>query len=108
MTVLLAALSYAQDHPLEPCALQAGASGSPRLFAVKPLTALAWQCYASGKCSSYQAHAGDPLELDHRAHGWTCGYLTFHDGVGPAWIRSDDLSEVNADANPPFAAWTGT
>ncbi len=98
----------AQDHPNEQCSGSNPQAGRVQLSAVIPASATGWQCYGAGRCSSFELHAGDSIQIARVENGWTCGYVTSADGAGPEWIRSSDLAPVKAADNPPLSAWLGT
>ena len=105
--LLVTSSTPAQDHPQQECSTEGLDANHPTLSMVKAASTTGWQCYSNGKCSSFQIHRGDSIEVAHADKGWTCGYVTSADGAGAEWIRSDDLSPVNADPNPPLSAWFG-
>ncbi len=108
LSLFVVSLARAQDHPQEPCSLQDDNAHSPQLSAVEPVASTSWQCYANGKCSSFEVHAGDSIQVTRVLNGWTCGYVTSAGGAGPEWIRTDDVVPVTADPDPPLSAWVGT
>jgi len=65
-------------------------------------------CGSPKGCVEAPVALGTPVEIYRRQGGWTCGYISGHDGAGPAWIRSEALSVLPYDGNPSLRAWLGT
>ncbi|HUA18383.1 MAG TPA: hypothetical protein VMB25_06535 [Bryobacteraceae bacterium] len=51
---------------------------------------------------------GDTVVVNRVEGDWTCGYLISRRGAAQGWVRSNDISPVDVDPNPPLTAWIGS
>lgn len=106
--------SGAQSRPTEDCPFaDAGFAIVPgqkvQLAEVAKRAAVRLEVCGSQKgCVEGPVALGTPVEIYRRQVGWICGYVSGHDGAGPAWIRSNALRNVPYDAHPVLGAWLGT
>lgn len=73
----------------------------------KPTTAY-YACAVGKKCLPMALKPGDTVVISRSEADWTCGYLTARKGGAPGWVRSQDISAIAADPNPPLTAWIAT
>ena len=65
-------------------------------------------CGSPKGCVEAPVAQGTPVQIYRQEGVWTCGYVSGHDGAGPAWIRTGALSLVRYSDHPSLSAWTGT
>jgi hypothetical protein len=65
-------------------------------------------CGSLKGCVEAPVVQGTPVQIYQQQGAWTCGYVSGHDGAGPAWIRTDALSIVHYSDHPSLSAWTGS
>jgi hypothetical protein len=64
-------------------------------------------CGSPKGCVEAPVAQGIPVQIYRRQGAWTCGYVSGHDGAGPAWISTDALSIVHYSDHPSLSAWIG-
>jgi hypothetical protein len=101
----------AQGKPVEDCKFAyAGFATSPRekvqIAEVSKRTAIQLEMCGSPKgCVEAPVAQGTPVQIYRQQGAWTCGYISGHDGSGPAWILNDALRIDPYDENSSLSAW---
>jgi hypothetical protein len=64
-------------------------------------------CGSAKGCVEAPVAQGTPIQIYRQQGAWTCGYVSGHNGAGPAWVASDALRIVPHDEHPSPSAWVG-
>jgi hypothetical protein len=109
-----ASVCRAQDRPTTDCrfahnGFQTAPDQKVQIAEVSTPAAVQLENCGSPKgCSVSPVATGTPIQVYREDGKWTCGYVSAHDGAGPAWIRTGMLHILPYEANPPLRAWVGT
>ena len=96
----------AQEHPRTDCEFN-GFSATPNLALTVVSSVAFYGCTAKPGCLSMKLAKGQPIVLFRRSADWICGYAENKDGAAPVWVAAAEVSEIEADPNPPVPAWLG-
>lgn len=105
--LLIAPVSFAQEHPTTGCPFD-GFSTNPKLAETVGSSVAYYGCAVKPGCLSMKLQPAQLVVVFSQTADWICGYVEDKSGATSAWVAAKDLRELRPDPNPPLAAWFGT
>jgi hypothetical protein len=65
-------------------------------------------CGSAKGCLEAPIAQGTAVQIYRHQGSWVCGYISGHDGAGPAWVAAGALRIIPYNEHPSPSAWVGS